>query len=293
MDGQFRAPPGPPRFPYTPAVPPAALPCLPRSPPPAGFGAPLQARARDTSPRERAGGSGRRCGAQCILGSQRARKWGRAQPSTSYVTGRGRSLDGGGCPRHFRLPLPAGGAGPKSIGHRRPRGAPPLDADAAILGAGSRARNRTQERLGCRRWGWGRASGGASASGWRGSESQRKVRDPSGPGRTLNCPSLAGVDAGGAVRLVAGRLGFFGRAQLSVPAQTRRLTALQFPANTSLVWVWGLSFSIPSGWRVVKPGKRDRRIDSGWRAAPPRPAPDVGRQPESSFRRQAVKAVAV
>lgn len=100
--------------------------------------APPQAGAGGTSPRTGAGGNGRRRGAQSILGSQAAEKRGRAEPETSYVTGRGRSRDGGGGPRHFRLPRRAGGAGRKPIGHRPPRGTPPTlpDAAAAILRAG-------------------------------------------------------------------------------------------------------------------------------------------------------------
>lgn len=58
------------------------------------------------------------------------------EPATSYVTGRGRSRDGGDGPRNFRLPRqPAAQAGSPlatgaHVGLRLP------DADAAILGAG-------------------------------------------------------------------------------------------------------------------------------------------------------------
>lgn len=60
------------------------------------------------------------------------REVGPLEPETNYVTGRGRSRDGGGGgPRHFRLPRRAGGASRKPIGHRPPRGTPPSLPDAA------------------------------------------------------------------------------------------------------------------------------------------------------------------
>ena len=113
------------------------------------------------------------------------------------------------------LPPPAPGRRhrQKPIGQGRPRGAAPRDADAAILRAGGpRAKPDTGGSGHKSSWdvGGGAAEappGGASARGSRGSETRRRGwtgrADPRGP-------SPEGVDARGAVRLVAGGLGFVG-----------------------------------------------------------------------------------
>lgn len=113
------------------------------------------------------------------------------------------------------LPPPAPGRRHKRkpIGQRRPRGAAPRDADAAILRAGGpRAKPDIGESGHWRSWAvsGGAAEaplGGASARGSRGSESRLRGWTGRADSRGSN---PAGVDAGGAVRLVAGGLGFLG-----------------------------------------------------------------------------------
>lgn len=116
-------------------------------------------------------------------GAARAGKGRHTEPAESYVTGRRRSRDGGGGPRHFRLPCRARGSGRKPIGRRAPWAPPPDAADAAILGEGRPAASP----------GRGGACSRAAAGARRGS--------------TL--PSWVCVGAGGA--LLGGGLGLMGR----------------------------------------------------------------------------------